>query len=63
MELPDPGDPFPAADRLPDRRKLDRQHNDAGQQGYREYQSVLLEMSQRDQRDHEGGDDLLEGPE
>jgi hypothetical protein len=35
-------DPFRAEDGLPDCRQLDRQHNDAGQQRYREQQPILV---------------------
>jgi GrpB-like predicted nucleotidyltransferase (UPF0157 family) len=59
--LPEAEDPFRAEDRLPDRRKLDRQHDDAGHQSYREQEPILLEVGQRDQRDHEGGEDVAQG--
>jgi hypothetical protein len=35
-KLPEAEDPFRTEDGLPDRRKLDCQHDDAGQQGYRQ---------------------------
>ena len=43
--LPEADDPFRAADRLPDRGQLDRQHDDGGQQRDREQEPVLLEIA------------------
>ena len=59
-DLPEAEDPFRAEDGLPDHGQLHRQHDDAGQQRDREQEPVLLEIGQRDQGDHKGGDDVAQ---
>jgi hypothetical protein len=50
--LPQADDPFCAEDRFPDRCQLDRDHDDRTQQCNQEHEPVLLEIGERDQRDH-----------
>ena len=60
-KLPEADDPLRAEDCPPDHHQLDDQHNDGGQQGDREKETILLQIGQRNQGDHQGGDDVAQG--
>jgi hypothetical protein len=45
--------PFCTADYRPDRRNLDHQHDDGGQQANRQQEPILLEIGQRDYADRQ----------
>ena len=54
VNLPEAADPFRAEHRLPERQQRDGQRDESRQQSDRERESVLLEIGQRDQSDHQG---------
>jgi hypothetical protein len=61
VELPKTDYPLRAHDYLPDRPKLDRQHDDGDEQRDREQEPVLLEIGQGDQGDQHRGNDVAQG--